>query len=971
MPDQPPPAPPASIEGFEIGPRIREAGALAVHSGRSRLDLPIEVHLVRADALSGGFEADDFLAGVRRAAAVHHEALLPFVTGGRQGDYVYAVAKSADGRTVEDVVAKDGPLPEAKALAAAAAVLGALAGLERAGMRHGDLSPRRVIFAGPNVVVAGPPRLLPASACPREDRWQSPEEARGGENGVQSDQFVLGLMLVSAMSGADPLAGAPHARRALRDWKTPDLAATLRRATPETRAFVAKLLAPEATNRFVSAADALRVAREAAAGERAETAPIGVAAPAAPAEPVPSRPAPEAAKRNPGRLYLMARLGESMLEIDDDVIYVGPAASGNVRAQTDAFPEASIRVERSPAADVVYAASGELKVNGRPTSSQQLADGDRVEATGVAARYERSARTALRSTRVVASTTPPSNPVATALVSVAILTTLAALAWGVRQAMNATGRTGDAKSLAARAEQAAAEERRLHGPAEPATPKPGAPAGDQAERAARDDYQAAAQTARRRPSEALTKYREVWRRHPDTAYGLLARLDALEIERRARPAPADRSLEELLALVEGANGAVDDETLSKLRSYAEDHVGTLAGERAHVALVKSMALQRGRYDADMAELRAAIDRKDLRAALDLLRAIFDYVPDNLREEVRAEQRRIDGALGETLKESAGSSPPGDGAKPPEGPKKRDDAADRNRKAEELFRTGRKAIEEGKETDALDAFLVFLREYKDTPTGAKYDPDVRRMVGQLTGGPAGVVKLFRGKVEKAEKGRIRITYDFDDPRELEDFRDVAAFESPPRANWKSDQGGVKSSKGSGAFVLDAVFAADQVSATVVVSPDRPHDLGLMFMDPGEQRRFYLFTLQNTFFTLGRGEGAKPFLENAVVLFGPGMWRDTPPNQLGFVRKCGADDPQVRTSEPQRITAEKSGAEVTMKFEGGRSIRGSAYGDTKYEFPGVTPGFFVLGSAGSFDKFVVEGTIDQDWVQKRWRVILSGL
>ena len=62
---------------------------------------------------------------------------------------------------------------------------------------------------------------------------------------------------------------------------------------------------------------------------------------------------------------------------------------------------------------------------------------------------------------------------------------------------------------------------------------------------------------------------------------------------------------------------------------------------------------------------------------------------------------------------------------------------------------------------------------------------------------------------------------------------------------------------------------------------------------------------------------------------------------------------------------------MKFEGGRSIRGSAFGDVKYEFPGVMPGFFVISSTGSFDDFVVEGTLDVDWVQKRWRAIVSGL
>ena len=179
------------------------------------------------------------------------------------------------------------------------------------------------------------------------------------------------------------------------------------------------------------------------------------------------------------------------------------------------------------------------------------------------------------------------------------------------------------------------------------------------------------------------------------------------------------------------------------------------------------------------------------------------------------------------------------------------------------------------------------------------------------------------------------------------------------------------RGSGALLLDAPFAADQVSTSVTVTPERAHDLGVVFVDPTEQRRFYLFMLQNTFFTLGRGDAAKPFLENAIVLFGPNMWRDSPPGQLGFVRKCGSDEPQVRPSEPTPVVAGKVDAEVWMKFEGGRSIRGSAYGDLKYDFPGVTPGVFVLNSAGWFDNFVVEGSLDIDWIQKRWRAILSGL
>jgi len=978
MSDRPIPAPPSSIEGFEIGARVRERGVLAVHVGRSRLDLPVEVSLARVDDLTGGFEAEDFLAGVRRAASVHHEALLPFVTGGTSDGWVYAVAKSADGRSLEEIVAKDGPLTEARALSAVTAVVGALAALERAGMRHGDLSPRRVIFAGPELVVAAPPRLVPASLAAREERWQAPEGARGGENGVQSDLFVVGLVLVYALTGTHALGDATDARRALRDWKTPDLAATLRRASPETRALATKLLAAEPTNRFASAADALRAATEAASGERAETAPIGVAVAPIPAPaPVatPPRAGADAAKRSPGRLYVAARLGESMLELDDDVVFVGAGSAGNIRAQTEGFPEATLKVERTPEGDVAQAVSGEMTVNGQSSARRQLADGDRVETQGISARYERAARAALRSARVSApDSAAPSNPLAGVVTTIALLGVMAALAWGGKRAMTASSESNDAKTVAARAEQILVEEKRKHGTADAPTTTPTPPQSVLAERAAKEEYDAAKQAVRRRPSEALAKYREVWHRHPDTAYGLLARLDALEIERRAKPAP-DRNLEDLIATVEAAGGGADDDTLTKLRGYAEDHAGTLAGERAHFVLVKSQALQRGRFDADMTALRAAIDRKDWREAMTLIRPIFDYAPANLREEVWVEKRKIDAAMSETLRESGGGSAPppgGDSGKPKDGtPPGKNDASDKNRKAEQLFHAGRRAMEEGKEVEALEAFLAFLHDFKDTPNGTKYDPDVRRMVTQLTAGPAGVVKLFHGKVERADKGRVRITYDFDDPRQFEDFRDVAAFDASPRAAWKSDAGGVKCAKGSGALMLDAVFAPDQVTTTIVVSPDRPHDIGVLYMDPSEQRRFYLFTLQNTFFTLGKGDAAKPFLENAIVLFGPDMWRDTPKGQLGFVRKCGSDEPSVRPSEPTRVVAEKSGVEVGMKFEGARSIRGSAYGDLKYDFPGIVPGIFVLGSAGWFDQFVVEGTLDQEWIRKRWTVILSGL
>ena len=978
MPEPPLPTPPAVIEGFRIGPRIRQSGVLAVHSGMSKLELPVEVYFVGTDAMTSGFEADDFIAAVRRAATVHHETLLPFITGGREGGLVFAVAKSAQGRTLDEIVARDGPLPEGRALALAAVVAGALEALERAGMRHGDLAPQRIVSGAAGALVVRPPRLLPAALSPRNERYQAPEEARGGENGVVSDLFVLGLILVEAMTGQHPLAAAPDARRALRDWTIPDLASLLRRASPELRAVVARLLAPEAAKRYSCAAEASRAIAD-AAGPRPETAPIALPVADAPIV----RPLPEPAKRTPGRLYLKARLGEAMFEIDDDQVFVGPMPNDNVRALPSMFPEALLRIERAPAADVVHCVAGEMRINGKAVTTQPLADGDRVEAGAVTARYERSARSAMRATGAgaAAGTPAPSNPVAAAIVTISVLGTLAAVGWAFLRYTESAKRSADAKALADRAQQAYADEKQRLGPGEAApAAKPADPV--QTEKAAREAYEAAAQWARRHPADPMQargKFFEVWQRYSESAYGMLARLDANEIDRRTRPVP-DRRLDEMLRTVESAGGFADDEMAAKLRQYVEEHSGTLAGERAHAALVRSQALARGRFDSDMASIRAAIGRKDWPAAQDLIRKVKDYVPFGLlRDEVDAEARKVEqGILGLTPREGAG----GDAPKPPErppgktppkepDPPPKSDAEARNQKAEELFQSGRRLMETGKEPEAMQTLLEFLRSFKDTPAGARYDVDARRRIAELAEGPAGVTGLFRGKVERTDKTRWKIAYDFEDAAQLADFRDVLAFDIGPRSQWKPDAGAVKCSRGAGALVLDAVFAANQFTASVVVNPERAHDIGVIFMDPSQQKNYYLYTLQNTYFALGKGPNAKPFLENAICLFGIDMWRDTPPGQLGFVRKCGSDDPQLRSNEPIPIKCGKSEGSVWMHFEGNRQLNGSAYGDKKYEFPGILPGVFVLNSAGTFDSFVVEGTLDAEWMKTRWRAILSGL
>src|SRR4029077_14798722 len=101
-------------------------------------------------------------------------------------------------------------------------------------------------------------------------------------------------------------------------------------------------------------------------------------------------------------------------------------------------------------------------------------------------------------------------------------------------------------------------------------------------------------------------------------------------------------------------------------------------------------------------------KKDWREAREILRRMRDYAPLSQKDAVLKELDKIDAAMGETLRESPGGRAPpgGDGVSPKqppgekpgdksgEKPGDRSDAAERNRRAEEIYRNARKAADTG-------------------------------------------------------------------------------------------------------------------------------------------------------------------------------------------------------------------------------------------------------------------------------------
>ncbi|MFW6690142.1 WD40 repeat domain-containing serine/threonine protein kinase [Streptomyces sp. MAR4 CNX-425] len=122
------------------------------------------------------------------------------------------------GPSLDDVVARTGPLPAGAAVRLAAGLAAALAGIHRAGLVHRDLKPSNVLLAadGPRVIDFGIARAADGEGGTEITRtgwlvgspaFMSPEQAEGRDVTAAGDVFALGTVLVQACTGRNPFAG--------------------------------------------------------------------------------------------------------------------------------------------------------------------------------------------------------------------------------------------------------------------------------------------------------------------------------------------------------------------------------------------------------------------------------------------------------------------------------------------------------------------------------------------------------------------------------------------------------------------------------------------------------------------------------------------------------------------------------------------------------------------------------------------
>jgi len=970
--------PARALCGYSLERKIRTGPHLAVFETRDNLGRRLEVSCYRGDRLLDRTSTETFLTEARQTASLHHENLCPLIDAGEEEGVWFAVSVAPDGPSLRDLLDRGGAIAEERVRVVALGAIAALGYLADQGLRHGDIRPETLFLSGGRLLVA-PRRLVPLALKERDARYIAPEEIRVEGTDVRSDLFSLGAVLHEALTGA-PAFPADSPEEALRaiTGGPPPMSADV---SEELQRLVGALLAESPDNRPT---DPMTVSR-ALSGEislappaMAEAAPdlAGATAPAtspaaftAPSPPPPSAPMPPS-RRESGALTATGLAGAEDCQWDllQEPVWISRKEDGTVVFTAEEVKNALARVEPGDEGDTLVIAEGadpRPRLNGSLVDHHALAFGDLITIADREIRYGAMRSPARRSGQDVASRSR-SGPVWIPLVTVGLCVLVIAIQ--AFRGMSEDRRGEDVLTAATEAEA------RLSG--RPA----GGDAGkttDELNRRAETAFAAARSFARENPDSfdrIAENYRRIRQLYGVTRFDFPA-LREIEKNERRRQELLTRTFN---GLVERTGqffeaGRLYDAYLL-YQNFADDHSGTRFADRAAREAEQLLEVIEVRFEEDLARADEAASERDFGVALDILSAAEVYGSPKVKRRATHRMNQIRAVIQETQvpgEEGPDTPIPPDPEQPDPVPEpggteqpeptdpEAEAAAKLEGKAESIFEEGRKELLRQRWDRAIPHFeRLYLEPHRSTRFFAENEGEIDRLLGLSRLENLGYAGLFGGQV-KIKRGRqVILTYEFDTAEEEEDWIYLKPFADPGLGSFDHIEGTMVG-RGVGAYVHEAVFEPGSVVMKARVQAVKPNDFGLMFFEPETMTRFFLFHVQNRYFTIGARR--EKIYENVIWNIGGGAWADTPDGEIGFVFKARSKNPTVTAGEWIDLVAEKKADTVSFSIKRSKPLKGSALGDDGYRAPAYRPALFVLKSEAVFDRVVIEGTLEEGWAK----------
>ena len=206
------------------------------------LNREVAIKVLREDLAHDPKFLNDFLQEARSAAAISHPHIVQIYFVGEEASQYYIVMELLKGRTLREIVEKDGPMNEEAAIDMTVDVIEGLRAAYRNQMIHGDIKPANIFIAedvGAKILDFGLSKLANVDVAPDQGIWGSPyyiSPERVGQKAedFRSDVYSLGATLFQMLTGHPPFeADTPEELAAkrlnekpplLREWN-PDLTA--------------------------------------------------------------------------------------------------------------------------------------------------------------------------------------------------------------------------------------------------------------------------------------------------------------------------------------------------------------------------------------------------------------------------------------------------------------------------------------------------------------------------------------------------------------------------------------------------------------------------------------------------------------------------------------------------------------------------------------------------------------------------
>src|SRR5262249_27770414 len=192
----------------------------------------------------------------------HPNIVSIFDRGRAEGTY-YIAMEYLDGRTLKELLVRNGPTPVPIAIDYARQILSALSFAHRNGIVHRDIKPHNIVVGGDGrlkvtdfgIARSGASQMTEAGSIVGTAQYLSPEQARGAPVDPRSDLYSLGIVLYEMLTGSVPFTGDAAVEIAMKHLSAiPDPPSKLRpEVSHDLDAIVMRALAKDPDQRYASA----------------------------------------------------------------------------------------------------------------------------------------------------------------------------------------------------------------------------------------------------------------------------------------------------------------------------------------------------------------------------------------------------------------------------------------------------------------------------------------------------------------------------------------------------------------------------------------------------------------------------------------------------------------------------------------------------------------------------------------------